>query len=87
MHYVTSNSKVRPTQLEHHLLTVAQEMARKNFRLGMIESYLGEIIDEWKRTRQKYHNAQTRVSRILSLPSREKLQCLNDDGQLVFTIQ
>lgn len=87
MHYVTTNPKVKRTNLEERLLTVGQELARKNYRLGMIESYLDEVLAEWKSTRDKYRNTKTRVSRITSLPSREKLQCLNDDDQLVFTIE
>lgn len=87
MHYLTSNLKVRPTQLEHHLLTVAQELARKNYRLGMIESYLGEIIAEWKSTRDKYRNAQTRMRLVHMATCPDLLECLNEEGKVVFTIK
>jgi hypothetical protein len=82
MHYVTTNPKVRPTQLEHHLLTVAQEMARKNYRMGMIESYLGDVLHEWKSTRDKYRNAGTQIKN-----TGQAIEVRNSAGEVVFTVK
>jgi hypothetical protein len=81
-HYVTTNPKARPTQLEHHLLTVAQEMARKNYRLGMIESYLGDVLREWKETRDKYRNAGTEIKNAGAA-----IEVRNAAEEVVFTVQ
>lgn len=82
MHYVTPNLKVKRTHLEGHLLTVAQEMARKNFHLGMIENYLGNVLEEWKSTRDKYRNAGTVIKNTgLAIEVR------NAAGEVVFTIK
>jgi len=82
MHYVTSNPKVKRTNLEERLMVVAQELARKNCRLGMIESYLGNVLEEWKSTRDKYRNAGTVIQRTgLAIEVR------NAAEELVFTVQ
>ncbi|MPR36524.1 hypothetical protein [Salmonirosea aquatica] len=82
MHYLTTNPKVQRTHLEEHLLTVAQEMSRKNYLLGMIESYLGQVLEEWKSTRDKYRNAGTVIQRTGLI-----VEVKNSTGEVVFTIK
>lgn len=87
MHYLTTNPKVKPTQLEYHLKNVAQELVRKNKSMIMIGSYLGEVLDEWKREKQKYAHTKTRVFMPVQQYQPPKLECTNDAGEVVFTIK
>lgn len=87
MHYLTTDPKVKPTQLEHHLINVGQNLARKNHHLGMIQNYLEDVIDEWKTTRQKYAHAKTRMYFRQSTSAPVQLECLNLEGQVVFIIK
>ena len=82
MHYVTTNPKVKRTNLEERLLMVAQEMARKNYHLGMIENYLGNELEEWKSTRDKYRNAGTEIKN-----TGMAIEVRNSTGEVVFTIK
>lgn len=82
MHYVTTNPKAKRASLEERLMVVAQELARKNHHLGMIESYLGNVLEEWKITRDKYRNAGTEIKQTgLAIEVR------NSTGEVVFTIK
>ena len=87
MNYLTTNPKAPPSQLEYHLINVGLELVRKNHHLVLIESYLAEVIDEWKRTRTKYAHTKTRMYHRRQAGSPEQLECLNGEGQLVFTIK
>lgn len=82
MHYLTTNPKVKRTNLEERLMMVAQEMARKNYLLGMIENYLGNELEEWKSTRDKYRNAGTEIKN-----TGMAIEVRNSTGEVVFTIK
>ncbi len=83
--FLTTNPKARPTQLEAHLRRIAQDMARKNYRLAMIADYLEAHLDEWKLTRDKYRNTGTAVA--FQNTSSPVLEVKNSQGEVVFTVK